>query len=150
MLGKANPEVTPTFAGGLQKPQRRTWGIWSYLTLHTQDCGKERLVRFHATRSTHASRVRHLKRSCCPNSRLTGQLKSCHSGASMTIGVGWSHTEKQWEKQNKGPRILVPGTDSLLHLRHYLVWFRAKGASWGSTWSTGNRCIYLVHHPALS
>lgn len=40
----------------------------------------------------------------------------------MIISVGWSHVVKHSERA----RILVPGTDSLLHLRHYLAWFRAK------------------------
>lgn len=117
MIGKANSDVTPTFAGGLQKPQGSTRAVfWSYLTHHTQGCGKERLVRFHAMRSTYASRVRHLKKSCYPKSRLTSQLKSCYPGAFMTIGIGWSSIVKQWAKQNKGGRLLV------LALIRYYTW----------------------------
>lgn len=89
MLGKANSEVTPTFAVSLQKPKGSITVAFcsSYLTLHTQGCGKERLVRFHAMRSTHASRVKHFKKSCYPNSRLIDQLKSCHPGASIWSSV---------------------------------------------------------------
>lgn len=51
MLEKTNSEVTPTFVGGLQKPQGSTRvAFWSYSTPYTQGCGKERLVRFHAMR----------------------------------------------------------------------------------------------------
>lgn len=35
----------------------------------------------------------------------------------MIISVGWSHVVKHSERA----KILVPGTDSLLHLRHYLL-----------------------------
>lgn len=144
MLGKANSEVTPAFAVSLQKPQGSITVAFclSYLILHTQSCGKENLlVRFHAMRSTYASRVK----SCYPHSKLIDQLKSCHPGDSVWSLVLVGATLYDSERA----RILVPGTP-LLYLRHYLVWFRAKEASWGSTWSSRDHCISLVHYPALS
>lgn len=147
MLGKANSDVTPTFAVSFQKPQGSITVAFcsSYLTLHTQGIGKERLVRFHATRSMYASWVKHFKKSCYPNNKLIDQLKTCHQ---ELLYDHWYWLEPRCETEWEA-RILVCGTDPLPHPRHYLVWVRAKEASWGRTLSSRDHCIYLVHYPAL-
>lgn len=148
MPGKANSEVTPAFAVSLQKPQGSiTVGFClSYLTLHTQSCSKERLTcQIPCNEINIRIMSKTVFKSCYPNSKLIDQLKSCHPGACVWSLVLVGATLRDSERG----RIFVPGTP-LLHPRHYLVWFRAKEASSGSTWSSKDYCIYLVHYPALS
>lgn len=85
-------------------PQKWHFGlIWLFPLC---GCGEEILVKLHAMGSTHASRVRQLEKSCY--SRLTGQLKSCHPGASVTAGIDWRHIRE--------PEFLF------LALIHYYTW----------------------------
>lgn len=98
MLGKANSEVTPAFAVSLQKPQGSVTVAFcsSYLTLHTQRCGKE---RFPAMRSPCASWVKHFLKILLPNQQSVRLVKKLSSRSfCMITGIGWSHAVKQWEK----------------------------------------------------
>lgn len=91
MLGKANSEVTQTSAGSLQKPQGSITVAFcsAYLTFHTQGCGKERLVRFHAMRSTS-------QKTLLPKQQAGKPVKKLSSRSfCMITGIGWSHAVKQ-------------------------------------------------------